>query len=201
MWYYSSLDALAGEDTRVWWNSEDTIKLVRPEVEEFGLRGDSYADHYVSALYWAFSTMTTVGYGDIRATNDAERVFSIFAMLLGAIVFGYIVGSMASIEEQYASKESQVKEKIDNVKAYMADRGVKKELQARIIKYYQYKVNVESFYNEEQVSRVESIFIAGATLITHSNLHFLDPGGGLVEHAQRYHPRAKRKDRAENPVL
>ena len=35
-------------------------------------------DKYVCTVYWAVSTFTTVGYGDVRAYNTYERLFSIF---------------------------------------------------------------------------------------------------------------------------
>ena len=33
-------------------------------------------------------TLTTVGYGDITPTNDAERLFALLSLLIGAVVFG-----------------------------------------------------------------------------------------------------------------
>jgi hypothetical protein len=47
----------------------------------------SYHTRYITALYWAVTTMSTVGYGDISASTDAEKTFSVVAMLLGTSVF------------------------------------------------------------------------------------------------------------------
>ena len=44
---------------------------------------------YLYSVYWALTTLTTVGYGDITPTNNLERLYSLFALLTGALVFGY----------------------------------------------------------------------------------------------------------------
>ena len=52
--------------------------------------------------------MTTVGYGDITPTNMAERIYAICAMFFGATMFGYVIGSIASIYEKASSMNGQV---------------------------------------------------------------------------------------------
>ena len=52
---------------------------------------------YLYSVYWALTTLTTVGYGDITPTNNAERVFSLFALLTGALVFGYMLSSIGDL--------------------------------------------------------------------------------------------------------
>ena len=40
-------------------------------------------EKYVKGVYWAFTTMTTVGFGDITPTTDAGRFIASIMMLLG----------------------------------------------------------------------------------------------------------------------
>ena len=42
-------------------------------------------------------TLTTVGYGDITPANDAERAYALFALLVGALVFGYMLSSIGDL--------------------------------------------------------------------------------------------------------
>ena len=53
-----------------------------------------WRERYVAALYWSVMTICTVGYGDIVPVTLAERCFLIFAMLLGASLYAYVVGSV-----------------------------------------------------------------------------------------------------------
>lgn len=43
------------------------------------------------AIYWAFITATTVGYGDIRPTKPSSRLLSILIALQGMVLTGIIV--------------------------------------------------------------------------------------------------------------
>jgi hypothetical protein len=52
---------------------------------------------YLACLYWAFTTISTTGYGDIVPTTSSERFFVSMCVIFGALIFGYVVGSMASL--------------------------------------------------------------------------------------------------------
>ncbi|GFH17913.1 cyclic nucleotide-binding domain-containing protein [Haematococcus lacustris] len=49
-------------------------------VEAQGLVGADLAHRYLNSLYWAFTTVATVGYGDITPKNQKEKVLAIFVM-------------------------------------------------------------------------------------------------------------------------
>lgn len=45
-------------------------------------------NHYIDSLWWAFSTTTTVGYGDVVPITIAGKFIGIFLMLIGVGFFG-----------------------------------------------------------------------------------------------------------------
>lgn len=52
---------------------------------------------YISALMWALTTITTVGYGDFYPVSDVEKVFGTINMAVACGVFAYIVGTVGSL--------------------------------------------------------------------------------------------------------
>lgn len=61
------------------------------------ITGNTSAFHdYIISLYWAAATTTSTGYGDITAVNREERVVALIAMIIGLILYGYILGAIAA---------------------------------------------------------------------------------------------------------
>ena len=52
------------------------------------IKEDDDWNNYVTASYLVVTTVATVGYGDIHATNTLERIFLIILMVLGVTFFG-----------------------------------------------------------------------------------------------------------------
>ena len=66
-------------------------------IRVFGFEYFSNYDLYITAVYFTVTTITTVGYGDIYATETAERMLGILTMLIGVIAFSFSTGSLSSI--------------------------------------------------------------------------------------------------------
>lgn len=47
--------------------------------------GPSLRSIYIAALYFTLSSLTSVGFGNVSANTDAEKIFSICTMLIGGV--------------------------------------------------------------------------------------------------------------------
>ena len=45
--------------------------------------GPDIRSRYITSLYFTFTILTSVGFGNVAPVTDIEKVFSIFAMILG----------------------------------------------------------------------------------------------------------------------
>ena len=54
---------------------------------------DSNFEKYIAAFYWSIMTITTVGYGDISAIGTQQRIISMVAMVVGAILCEFALHS------------------------------------------------------------------------------------------------------------
>ena len=54
-------------------------------------------------LYFAFTSLSTVGFGDIHPKSDIERLLVAAILLIGVAVFSYIMGTFISILDQHTN--------------------------------------------------------------------------------------------------
>jgi Ion transport protein len=64
---------------------------------KYGFQDNTVWERYVDSVYWAVTTMSTVGYGDITPSNPYERLVSIFAMLLAGSIHAYVLNKVQDI--------------------------------------------------------------------------------------------------------
>ncbi|MHC4070506.1 MAG: ion transporter [Planctomycetota bacterium] len=93
---------------------------------------------YIRSLYWTITTMTTVGYGDITPTRTVEYVFSAVIMLMGASLYAFIIGSVASLLSSIQAAKNSHWERIDTVTEFLRQRHVPSDIDAKVRNYYEY---------------------------------------------------------------
>jgi len=111
----------------------------------------SFGVRYRASVYFAFVTLTTVGYGDIVPVGDAERTFCTFCVLLGALLFAYIVGDIGSLLSTLDRQSALVEEKMDAVKEYLAWRGLPRDLSIRTKRYYEHYYTRRAVFDEQSI--------------------------------------------------
>lgn len=105
--------------------------------------------NYVRALYWAVTTLTTVGFGDITAQNNAQMIYSICVELLGIGLYGTMIGNVANLLSQSDPAKSQYLENIERLSALINYRDLPKDLQGRIRDFYTYLWKKRLGYDEK----------------------------------------------------
>lgn len=61
-------------------------------------------DKLIMSCYFALTTLSTVGYGDLYPVSRLEMIFGIFIMLCGVAFFSYIMSSFIEIISNYDKK-------------------------------------------------------------------------------------------------
>ena len=95
--------------------------------------------------------MTTVGYGDITPKNENEYIFAACTMIIGATVFGYVVGNVAQMMDSLNVGLKRKKDYLRKVKNYMRERKVSKMLQRGITTYFENILEERTAFNEKKI--------------------------------------------------
>jgi len=101
-----------------------------------GAKAHSTLDKYVTAQYWAITTMTTVGYGDISASTMAERSFAIIGMLVGGFAFSGIIGAITALLHTTDPSKAEASHKLNLVTAWVRDSDLPRELRMRVMAFF-----------------------------------------------------------------
>eukprot|EP00948_MAST-09A_sp_MAST-9A-sp1_P000582 g582.t1 len=116
-----------------------------------GVQDADFHTRYITALYWTIATMTAVGYGDVVGRSTAERLWSICTQLVGASVFGFIIGNIAQIITDFDKTAANYKAKMDEVKEYIRNRKLPKPLARRLKAYFDYYLTHKSVFDEDTI--------------------------------------------------
>jgi len=61
------------------------------------MRDADPATLYITACYWTITTLSTVGYGDIRGYTTEEYLYTMLVEFIGIGFFSFIMGSINQI--------------------------------------------------------------------------------------------------------
>lgn len=86
---------------------------------------------YLFALYFVVTTLTTVGYGDLRAFNLTERATVTVMMLIGALMWALVLGTITQAITTLDVDKINYNQTFDQVNWMLRDLDVKKSTRAR----------------------------------------------------------------------
>jgi len=90
---------------------------------------------YIASLYFAYATLTTVGYGDIAATTTSERAIALVALTVGSAIFAGIVGMMSQLLETMDELEELKLKKLKHIQQFIKSHHFPDATKDRIRRY------------------------------------------------------------------
>ncbi|XP_030847814.1 cyclic nucleotide-gated cation channel alpha-3 isoform X2 [Strongylocentrotus purpuratus] len=92
---------------------------------------------YLVSFYWSTLTLTTIG--DLPTPHtEIEYVVQIIGYLMGIFIFATVVGQVGDIIGNRNATRMDFERQVDNAKRYMRRNNVPRDVQLRILRWYDY---------------------------------------------------------------
>jgi len=98
----------------------------------------------IAVMYFAFTTLATVGYGDFHAINDAEFILVSFIITFGVVIFSFIMGSFIEMLLEFKrvtsenADHSNLSKFLGLLSRFNRGRPLPKEMSQKVEAYFEY---------------------------------------------------------------
>ena len=96
---------------------------------------------YVTSFYFAVTTITTVGYGDIGGNSTSERVICFFLHLIGVLSYSFASGSLTNLIQNYDEINDENNDKLNTLNRIYKEAKLPQDL------YYKLKDVIKNNYD------------------------------------------------------
>uniref|UniRef100_G1TJP3 Voltage-gated inwardly rectifying potassium channel KCNH2 n=1 Tax=Oryctolagus cuniculus TaxID=9986 RepID=G1TJP3_RABIT len=124
-------------DSRIGWLHNLGDQIGKP-YNSSGLGGPSIKDKYVTALYFTFSSLTSVGFGNVSPNTNSEKIFSICVMLIGSLMYASIFGNVSAIIQRLYSGTARYHTQMLRVREFIRFHQIPNPLRQRLEEYFQH---------------------------------------------------------------
>lgn len=125
-------------------NFHDEANPTDTWIEVGGYEDYDIPELYVTAFYFAVTTITTVGYGDISGNSTIEMWICFFLHLIGVLSYSFASGSLTTIISNYDNINDKNKDKINIINNLLKNKKLPQEL------YFSLLAAVRSDYDPEE---------------------------------------------------
>lgn len=124
-------------DSHIGWLHNLGDQIGKP-YNSSGLGGPSIKDKYVTALYFTFSSLTSVGFGNVSPNTNSEKIFSICVMLIGSLMYASIFGNVSAIIQRLYSGTARYHTQMLRVREFIRFHQIPNPLRQRLEEYFQH---------------------------------------------------------------
>ena len=94
---------------------------------------------YGRAIYWAFVTMCTTGFGDIVPVTIPETLVTLVVQYVGVIICTAAIANLTMLMTNFDAARNAFQQKIESLGKYMSYRRLPRWLGAKILAFYDYQ--------------------------------------------------------------
>uniref|UniRef100_A0A4W4HHR3 Voltage-gated inwardly rectifying potassium channel KCNH2 n=1 Tax=Electrophorus electricus TaxID=8005 RepID=A0A4W4HHR3_ELEEL len=120
------------------WLNTLADQLGKPYNDTISNSGPSIKDKYVTALYFTFSSLTSVGFGNVSPNTNSEKIFSICVMLIGSLMYASIFGNVSAIIQRLYSGTARYHTQMLRVREFIRFHQIPNPLRQRLEEYFQH---------------------------------------------------------------
>uniref|UniRef100_A0A9J8CS33 Voltage-gated inwardly rectifying potassium channel KCNH2 n=1 Tax=Cyprinus carpio carpio TaxID=630221 RepID=A0A9J8CS33_CYPCA len=124
--------------SRIGWLNSLGEQLGKPYNITNPSSGPSIKDKYVTALYFTFSSLTSVGFGNVSPNTNSEKIFSICVMLIGALMYASIFGNVSAIIQRLYSGTARYHTQMLRVREFIRFHQIPNPLRQKLEEYFQH---------------------------------------------------------------
>ncbi|XP_048470372.1 potassium voltage-gated channel subfamily H member 8-like [Rhincodon typus] len=155
IWYVIGKKEMEMNDPHTWdigWLNELGKRLEMPYTNN-SIGGPSVRSAYIAALYFTLSSLTSVGFGNVSANTDAEKIFSICTMLIGALMHAVVFGNVTAIIQRMYSRRSLYHTRMKDLKDFIRVHHLPQQLKQRMLEYFQTTWSVNNGIDANELLR------------------------------------------------
>lgn len=124
---------------------EDTDDFYAPNFILAFMNDMSNFDRTIGITYFSFTSLSTVGFGDMHPRNDYERSLTAFILLFGVAIFSIVMGNFIDIFDSFLRMNQEFDDG-DNlskffglIKQFNKGQSIKNDMKIRIEEYFDYR--------------------------------------------------------------
>jgi len=110
-------------------------------VVRLGYMDNSNLELYIISFYWTLTTVTTVGYGDITAGTTIERIYNLFIMSFGVLLYSFAIGSLSSIVSTLDQKSEEMNQKLQILSSIKKEFNLEQNIYDKVRKVIKYDLS------------------------------------------------------------
>ena len=127
---------------------------IRTWASVYGISLSDISTQYIASLYWTYTALFTVGYGDIHSVNTGERTYNILVIFSSVVVFSMMIARIRMVVDSQNILAKDLQAKMEDFKSFLDEKEVPVHIKSNSKDAYAYylqkipSLEEKGFYNQ-----------------------------------------------------